>query len=350
MSAKPRLSMQHVALLRAAGRELARASARRLRNGPTHPNWPWLYEFTAAFMRTAAIDFEPLAIAWARGQVSPTPLSLRRKVRLELSELAGVRVDRYSAPHHRGHEPTVLYIHGGGYVTCSPASHRDAIPRIAHVTGARVIAPYYRLAPEHPFPAALEDVLGVYRAILAQGTHPDRVVIGGDSAGGGLALAVMLRLREEGAPLPRAAFLISPLVDLTIAREQLQDVAPHDYLGPDVVIENGRAYAGMQPLTNPLISPLLADLTGLPPMLVQSGEWELLNEQHHRFVARARAAGVDVHYEEAPGMLHAYACFAGVVPAGRAALASIGQFVRTQAALPARPSVALTDLGSADVA
>ncbi|HEX5661663.1 MAG TPA: alpha/beta hydrolase [Polyangiales bacterium] len=350
MSGKPRLSMQHAALLRSAGRAIARAAARRLRNGPTHPNWPWLYEFTAAFMRTAAIDFEPLAIAWARGQVSPTPITLRRKLRLDISEVAGVRVDRFRAPRARGDEPTVLYIHGGGYVTCSPASHRDSTARIAHVAGARVIAPYYRLAPEHPFPAALEDVLRVYRALLQQGTPPERLVIGGDSAGGGLALALMLRLREEGVTLPRAAFLISPWVDLSVTRELLENTAPHDYLGAEVTFENGRAYAGMEPLTNPLISPALADLAGLPPLLVQSGEWELLNEQHHRFVARARAAGVDVQLEQAPGMLHAYTCFAGVVPAGRAALASIGQFVRQQTASPVRTLNTGVELASADVA
>jgi monoterpene epsilon-lactone hydrolase len=350
MSAKPRLSMEHVALLRAAGRAIARATAARLRSGPTHPNWPWLYEFTAAFMRTAAIDFEPLAIAWARGQKSPTPFSLRHKVRLEMSELAGVPIDRYRAPSHRGSEPTVLYIHGGGYVTCSPASHRDSIPRVAHVTGARVIAPYYRLAPEHPFPAALEDVLRVYRELVQQGTSPDRIVLGGDSAGGGLALALLLRLREEGEPLPRAAFLISPWVDLSLSRDALLGLAPRDYLGADLVTDNARSYAGMHPLTDPLISPGLADLTGLPPLLVQSGEWELLNEQHRRFVTRARAAGVEVRYEEGAGMLHAFTCFAGIVPQGRAALASIGEFVRAQTAQPSRPLVAHEQVASADVA
>ncbi|MET0286247.1 MAG: alpha/beta hydrolase [Polyangiales bacterium] len=349
MSAKPRLSMQHAALLRDAGRAIGRATTARLRSGPTHPSWPWLYEFTAAFMRVAAIDYEPLAIAWARGQVSPTPFTLRRKVRLDMSELSGIKVDRYRSPRHDGSEPTVLYVHGGGYVTCSPASHRDSIPRIAHVTGARVIAPYYRLAPEHPYPAALEDVLSVYRAILRQGTPPERLFVGGDSAGGGLALALLLRLREEGTPLPRAVFLISPWVDLTLPREALEGVAPRDYLGPEMLVDNARAYAGMHALTDPFISPGLADLGGLPPMLVQSGEWELLHEQHRRFVARARAAGVSVRFEQEPGMLHAFPCFAGVLPKGRAALASIGEFVRSQAVLRA-PGLVESDLESADVA
>jgi monoterpene epsilon-lactone hydrolase len=346
--------MQHAALLREAGRAISRATARRLRTGPTHPGWPWLYEFTAAFMRVAVIDFEPLAIAWARGQNSPTPLSLRRKVRLDMSEMAGIRIDRYRglgrAREGQGEPPTVLYIHGGGYVSCSPGSHRDAIPRIAHVTGARVIAPYYRHAPEHPFPAALEDVLSVYRALLDEGTSPDRLVLGGDSAGGGLALALMLRLRAEGLALPRAAFLISPWVDLSIPRDALLGVAPFDYLGADLVTDNARAYAGMRPLTDPLISPGLADLSGLPPLLVQSGEWELLLEQQRRFVVRARAAGVDVRYHVEPGMLHAYTCFAGILPQGRAALASIGEFVRMQTGLPARSQVRGDGAESADVA
>lgn len=350
MSDKPRVSLQHLALLRAAGREIAQASIRRLRVGPTHASWPWLYEFTAAFLRVAAIDFETLSVAWARGQVSPTPLSLRRKVRLDQTELAGIRVDRYRTSSAQGDEPTVLYIHGGGYVTCSPASHRDAIPRIAHATGARVIAPYYRHAPEHPYPAALEDVLSVYRALLRQGSSPDRVVVGGDSAGGGLTLALMLRLRQEGAPLPRAAFLISPWVDLSTPREALRGVAPLDYLGADLLADNARAYAGMHPLTDPLISPALADLSGLPPLLVQSGEWELLLAQQSELVLRARNAGVEVQHHTEPGMLHAYTCFAGILPQGRAALAAIGAFVRAQAALPARSLLSADDVESADVA
>jgi epsilon-lactone hydrolase len=334
MSDKPRVSREHLGFLRAAGRALSRATVQRLRHGASHPSWPWLYEYTAAFMRTAAIDYEQLAVAWARGQVSPVPLTLRHKVRLEMSELAGRRIDLYRA--RSGAKATVLYLHGGGYVTCSPASHRDSIARIAHVTGARVVAPYYSLAPEHPYPAALEDVLAVYRALLREGTSPDQLVLGGDSAGGGLAVALMLRLRDEGEPLPRAAFLLSPWVDLSLSIDALEGLAPHDYLGPHRVVGNARAYAGMRALTDPLISPIYADLSDLPPLLVQTGEWELLHEQNRRFVARARGYGVEVEHEVEPGMLHAFTCFAGVLPQGRAALASIGAFVRTQSALGPR--------------
>jgi monoterpene epsilon-lactone hydrolase len=347
---KPRLSRTHLHFLRAATRETVAAARRRLRSGASHPSWPWLYEFTAAFMRTAAIEFEQLAIEWARGQISPVPLALKKKLKLQQDELGGLRIDLYRAPTHTGSEPTVLYLHGGGYVTCSPASHRDIIARIAHVADARVVAPYYRLAPEHPYPAALEDALAVYRALLRQGVKPERLFLAGDSAGGGLSLALMCRLRDEGEPLPRAAVLISPWVDLSLTLSAHDGRAPLDFLGPERVIKNAAAYAGTRPLHDPSISPVFADLGGLPPLLVQTGSWELLHEQNERLVARARAAGVDVKHEIEPGMLHAFTCFAGVLPQGRAALASIGEFVRAHAAQPPRSVLQPRRLEPADVA
>jgi acetyl esterase/lipase len=350
MSDKPRLSAEHIAFLGSVGRELARTTLRRLRNGPAQPNWPWLYELASSVLQMATREHEAFAVAWVRGQKSPVPLRLRSKLRLEMSELAGVKVDLYHPRPSRGDEPTLLYIHGGGYVTCSPASQRDGIPRFAYATGARTVAPYYRLAPEHPFPAALEDVLTVYRALLRQGVSPERLFVAGDSAGAGLSLAMMLRLRDEGTPLPRAAVLVSPWVDLTLLREAMLGLAPHDYLGPENLVRFAREYAGMRPLTDPLISPVFADLSGLPPLLVTSGGAELMLDQHRRFVARARAAGVEVKHEVEPGMLHAFPCFAGILPQGRAALASIGAFVRAQSVQTARSLIEDAAVESADVA
>jgi acetyl esterase/lipase len=141
----------------------------------------------------------------------------------------------------------------------------------------------------------------------------------------------MLRLRDAGEPLPRAAVLLSPWVDLTLDAQTLSRDGAHDYLPAEQTASNALGYCGEVPAAHPLISPIYADLHGLPPLLVQTGGWELLREQNLRFVARARAAGVDVSHELSPGMLHAYACFSGVAPQGLRAIASAAEFLRANA-------------------
>jgi acetyl esterase/lipase len=222
----------------------------------------------------------------------------------------------------------LLYLHGGGYVTCSPATHRELIARLALATGARCVAPDYRLAPEHPFPAALEDALAVHAALLATGVSSHALFIAGDSAGAGLALATLLKLRDQGLALPRAALLLSPWVDLSLDAQALSGHGPLDYLNAKMLTETAPKYAGLASLTDPLVSPIYADLTGLPPLLVQTGAWEVFCEQNARFVAKARAAGVDVRHEIEDGMLHVFPAFAGLLPEGRSALRSLGEYVR----------------------
>jgi monoterpene epsilon-lactone hydrolase len=320
--------------------ELARTSAftlgRRALRGPRHPNWSLPFEVAMAIVRaTLQRDHERAAQA-VRTRVHPLSRSLLRRVAVHHEQMAGVPVEVHTPHGYRSHDPTLLYLHGGGYVTCSPASHRELIARMALASAARCVAPDYRLAPEHPFPAALEDVIAVYRTLLASGVAPGELFIGGDSAGGGLALAGMLRLRELGEPLPRAAVLLSPWVDLTLNTEDLEGHGPHDYLNARMLVETAPKYAGREPLSHPLVSPIYADLAGLPPLLVQTGEWELFHEQNERLVARARSAGVDVRHEVEPGMLHVFPAFAGVLPQGRAALRSLGQYVRSFTPRPLR--------------
>jgi acetyl esterase/lipase len=203
---------------------------------------------------------------------------------------------------------------------------------LAVASGARCIAPAYRLAPEHPFPAALDDALACYRELL-RSTPPEQLFLAGDSAGGGLCLALMLRLRDAGEPLPRAAVLLSPWVDLTLDVDGLAGEGAHDYLPLEQTARNALGYCGAFSPTHPWISPVYGDLHGLPPWLVQTGEWELLREQNVRLVARARAAGVEVIHELSAGMLHAYPCFASVSPQGIQALVNAGEFIRSRAQL-----------------
>jgi epsilon-lactone hydrolase len=313
----------------AMARATARAAALRAQRGPEHPAWPWSYELAMEALRVAVRDHYHVAVRVVRASASPVFPDLALRVRSERSRLADIAVESFAPRSVRAGAPTILYLHGGGYVTCSPASHRHVLARLAIVTGARCVAPDYRLAPEHPFPAALDDALACYRALTRESSGP--LVVAGDSAGGGLCVSLMLKLRELGEPLPRAAVLLSPWVDLTLDHHTPGAAQARDYLVAGPMGVDGRRYAGAAGPSHPLVSPVYADLTGLPAMLVQTGGWELLHDQNVRFVERAREAGVHVVHEVEPGLLHGYACFPGVLPQARSAFASIARFVREHA-------------------
>jgi acetyl esterase/lipase len=277
------------------------------------------------------------------------PASLAGRVTLSRETLAGIACEVHTPRDHRASDPTLLYLHGGGYITASPATHRELIAPLALATGARCVAPDYRLAPEHPFPAALDDALAVHGALLEAGVPSRALFIAGDSAGAGLALATLLKLRDKGLALPRAALLLSPWVDLALDVQALQGHGPHDYLNAKMLTETAPKYAGDAGLTHPLVSPIYADLTGLPPLLVQTGAWEVFCDQNVRFVAKARAQGVDVRHEIAEGMLHVFPAFGALLPEARRALRSLGEYVRAFSlaepaaqALPAHATAALT--------
>jgi monoterpene epsilon-lactone hydrolase len=182
----------------------------------------------------------------------------------------------------------------------------------------------------HPFPAAIDDALSAYYALLAEGVEASTIFLAGDSAGGGLSVATLLSLRDAGAPLPRGAVLLSPWVDLAGTGETMLTNRVYDYLAGDTVA-TAKLYAKEAGLSHPLVSPVYAELSGLPPLLVQSGDAEILFSENQRLVERARAAGVDVRHEIEPGMVHVFQGFAAVAPQGRAAIASIGRFVRSLA-------------------
>ncbi|MEY4509610.1 MAG: hypothetical protein RLZZ450_1732 [Pseudomonadota bacterium] len=307
---------------------VAGAAVRRVRHGKTHPDWPLAYEFVVPFLRVAGGDYYDFGIKLARKRVSPITPSIARKVRVTQGTLAGLDVDIHTP---RGRDPTtlptVLFLHGGGYVTCSPGSHRDVIARIAVRANARCVAPDYRLAPAHPFPAALEDAVACYRALLVSGVSPRTLIVAGDSAGGGLAVALLVRLRELDEPAPRGVVLLSPWLDLTPTRQALTGQGRGDYIGPESLAANALQYAGTTSLAEPALSPLHADLTGLPPVLMETGEWETLCEQNQRFAERLRQAGVDVRHTVVPGMLHAFPCFSAILPQGAQAIERVGTFI-----------------------
>lgn len=231
-------------------------------------------------------------------------------------------------------ERHILYLHGGGYVIGSPRSHIAVAARLAVRARASTSVIDYRLAPEHPYPAAIDDCVAAYRAIIAD-RDAASVVIAGDSAGGGAALATMVALRDAGDPLPAAAYLLSPWTDLTASGESattLVDVDP--MITMSGLHEFAALYAGDQPLDSPGVSPLFADLSGLPPMLVQVGSDEVLLSDSMRLVAVARAAGVVVDVDVAPDMWHVFQAFAGLMPEATDALVEAAAFIRAKTPAP----------------
>ncbi len=231
-----------------------------------------------------------------------------------------------------GAEPgrTILYLHGGGYVIGSIATHREVVSRIARAAGARALSVEYRLGPEHVFPAAVDDAVAAYRWLRAQGVPATEIVIAGDSAGGGLTMATLLALRDAGDELPAAGVGISPWVDLAGEGETMVTKADVDPMVQKPGLDQmARHYVGPEgDLKHPIASPLYADLAGLPPLLIQVGTSETLLDDSIRFEAKATAAGVDVTLEQWEDMIHVWHFFAGMLPEGQQAIDRIGEFVR----------------------
>ena len=240
----------------------------------------------------------------------------------------GVRAEWTIAPGADASR-VLLYLHGGGYVSGSLASHRHMVAEAGRQAGMRTLALDYRLAPEDPFPAAVEDAVAGYRFLLDQGVAPARIAVGGDSAGGGLTVALLVSLRDEGLPLPACAWVVSPWVDLEGLGESMTALAAADPMVQKPYLDEiARAYLnGADPRT-PLAAPLHADLRGLPPLLIQVGAAETLLDDSARLAQRAGAADVRVTLEVWPEMIHVWHLFHPQLAAGRKALASAGRFLR----------------------
>jgi monoterpene epsilon-lactone hydrolase len=224
---------------------------------------------------------------------------------------------------------TVLYLHGGGYYFCSPQTHRSIVFALARRSGACVFSLAYRLAPEHPFPAALDDALAAYRHLLAGEVPPHSIFIAGDSAGGGLALATLLALRDAGDPLPAGGLLFSPWTDLAASGASIKTNDGRDPMFFGAAI--GRAagiYLGRADPHNPLASPVYGRFDGLPPLLIQVSDTEVLFDDSTRVAERARAAGVSVDFEVWPKMPHAFQMLAPFVPEANRALERAARFIR----------------------
>ncbi|MHA1645307.1 MAG: alpha/beta hydrolase [Candidatus Freyarchaeota archaeon] len=254
---------------------------------------------------------------------------LPEDVKCEPIDAGGVPAEWITTPEAEARY-AILYLHGGGYVAGSIKTHRDLASRISRTSKARVLLIDYRLAPEHPFPAAVEDVTTAYRWLVsAGGIEPNNLIVTGDSAGGGLTVASLVNLRDEGDTLPAGAVCLSPWTDLACTGETLRSKAEVDpFITPEGIEFMARVYLKDADPKNPLASPLYADLKGLPPMLIQVGTSEILLDDSLRLADRAKAAGVNVELDVWEDMIHVFAAFAAFAPEGRQAIERIGEFVK----------------------
>ena len=242
------------------------------------------------------------------------------------AELAGVPCEwvERAGTRDRG---VVVFLHGGGYNSGSCLTHRELAARLALASGLSVLTVAYRLAPEFPFPAALEDAVAVYKGVLKSGHGAEQVVLGGDSAGGGLAASTLLRLRDDGTALPAAAFLLSPMLDLTFSGPSVRLLAHVDTVVTLGALQAAADYylAGRSP-DHPLASPLFANLEGLPPLLLQVGDHEILLDDATRFARKAAGAGVAVRLEVWEDRGHMWQASSGL-PEAEEALTHIAEFI-----------------------
>lgn len=308
---------------------------RRLVKGPRHPGWGFRYEVAATVMRVVQERMLRMPVTELRRHTLPTQVhfALWRVVQHRHATFAGLSAEIFTPRGYTASSPTILYFHGGGYIACSPATHRDLVSRIAGETGARCIAVDYRKAPEYPFPAPIDDCEAAYRVLLGE-VDPSRIFLAGDSAGGGLVLAVLMRARAARLAMPNASILLSPWVDLSCKGASVHSNADYDYLSREALVMGVNHYLQGQDPLHPEASPVHADLRGLPPLLLLTGSAELFLSENLALAEQARAHGVELNHHVEHGMVHVSSLLASVAPVSRRTLTLIGDFVRKRAGAP----------------
>ena len=265
-------------------------------------------------------------------------------------ELGGIPAEWTRAAGVSDAQRTVLYLHGGAFLVGSPRMYRGLTAELAHHAAAEVVAIDYRLAPEHPFPAALQDAEAAYTALLARGQSPRQLVVMGDSAGGNLTLALLQSIRSSGLPMPAAAVLLSPWLDLDADYDLAARHVRQDPMLPATRIREAAAlYAGTSAASDPLISPMQLEFRDLPPLLMHAGGRELLLPAMRLFAERARAAGAVLEFREWAGMPHVFQAFARLVPEARAAMTDLAKYIIERVPTGSRNAVsgsARTDVGN----
>jgi acetyl esterase/lipase len=263
--------------------------------------------------------------AWAEGITSHTPLA--GKVRISRSSFGPYEGD-WIVPDGGDASRLIIYDHGGGFFLFSSHTYRVTTTNLARVSGSAVFAPDYRLAPEHPAPAAHDDAFGVYQWALKQGYAANKIALSGDSAGGNLALATAVRARDAGLPRPSAIALFSPWLDFAENGASYRTTTDDPILPPQVLDGFKAAYLGDGDRTSPKVTPFAADLAGLPPTLVHVGSWERLRDDSVAVVERLRAAGVTTEFKIFDGMCHGWQLFAPMLDDGMASIEEAARFIK----------------------
>jgi monoterpene epsilon-lactone hydrolase len=249
-------------------------------------------------------------------------------VEIEKLHIDGI-FSEWISPSGAKQDKVILHLHGGGYITGGIDSHQMMCVLMAQTLKMKVLLPEYHLAPEHPFPAALEDALKVYRWLLAKGHRPANIILAGDSAGGGLALAMVLRLRDAGEQLPALVVCMSPWTDLTFQGQSYRLNARVEAVLQEAVLRDWAAgYIGKENPANPLVSPVYADFHGFPPLLIQVGSQEILLDDACMLAEKARADGVDVTLKIWEGMWHDWQVLGTLIPESRQAFEDVGMFLQ----------------------
>lgn len=301
---------------------------RRLRHGPQLPNWTWNFEMITWFARaqaSTAFDMpDPAASrAYENALLPYSPALTQMNVRQVTAPVRG----HWYTPKAGHRDVTLLYLHGGGYVYYADL-HRNLISEVALAAEANTFALDYRLSPEHPFPAQLEDALAAYRWLLDQGIAPERLVIAGDSAGGNLTLTLLLALRAAHLPLPALAVCISPWTDVGERGASMNTHEATDWVQKRMAIQWGKWLCNGADPTNPLISPIYGDWRDLSPVYIQAGDAEVLYDMIREFAAFAQAQGGDVTLDVWPQMNHDFQAFGEAAPASAAAFARIHTVIK----------------------
>jgi len=278
------------------------------------------------------LDVPHLPVEKARAQfekIAGSFLIRATGVEVEQTQIAGVDVD-WLRPKNARKDKVVLYLHGGAYVMGSPRTHRQLVSHMVRAAGVVAVLPDYRLAPEHPFPAAIEDAVAVYSGLLESGFGAEDIIISGDSAGGALSVATLLQLRHAGIPMPAAAVLLSPFLDITGSGESATTRADRDpwFDIADLHVVAGYYCPDESEWKNPLVSPVFANVAGLPPMLIQVGDDEILLSDSTRLAEKLEAEGVEVELEVWPHMWHVFQMFIRRMPESGAAVRKIAAYIQ----------------------
>jgi monoterpene epsilon-lactone hydrolase len=302
-------------------------SIRRLLRGPLLPNWSWMFEISIHFIKNqTAIAFDMTDHAEGREYENSLVFASPAKARVKIEPVNAPVKGHWYRPKSETKDLTVLYLHGGGYAYYSKA-HENLIALVTLAAKSQTFALDYRLIPEHPFPAQLEDALAAYRWLLETGIKAEHLVVIGDSAGGNLTLALLLALRDAKLPLPALGICIAPWTDVGNSGNSLKENEPFDWVEKRMTLQWAEWLCKNADPDNPLISPINADLRGLPPIYIQAGDAEILYDMIQSFYDKAQAQGVNIRLDVWQYMNHDFQAFGDLMPESKEALMRIGHVI-----------------------